>query len=136
MDPWQLWQLWSTITRMPLSGDVWQDYRPVTTWFSPRIDLYAGNQQIESEVVGNVASFGRQLGILCDALLEVSQKVNADGGDKMKKLREIADDIENVKRRYRGSLQTEARDLLDKLANTDRPALEALLQHYNGILQH
>jgi hypothetical protein len=57
---------WLNLMNLPLSGNV-EDISPVTTWFSPNIELnYAGDKKIESEVVSEVASFGKQLGVLSD----------------------------------------------------------------------
>ena len=41
-------------------------------WFDVDINNYAGNPQVEKDVVEKVASFGMQLGILTEAVLELA----------------------------------------------------------------
>jgi hypothetical protein len=67
-------------TRQPLSGDVWQAINPWSWWLESTgqqvgfINIYqteAGDPDKELEIVENVASYGKQLGRIVDALSAV-----------------------------------------------------------------
>jgi hypothetical protein len=73
-----------------------QPISPVTTWF-PTVINYQGDASVERKVTEEVASFGKQLGIISEALLEVAG--DARHGPKLKRLRTTVDEIEEVKRR-------------------------------------
>ena len=78
---------------------------------------YAGNADIEKDVVEKVASFGKQLGIITDAVLAL-----ADGKPKDKaiaRLKEIAAKIEEVKNRNKASLADQARDAMQRLEKAE-----------------
>ena len=79
---------------------------------------YAGNVEIEKDVVEKVASFGKQLGIITDAVLAL-----ADGKPKNDKaivrLREIAAKIEELKSRNKTSLADQAREALERLEKAE-----------------
>jgi hypothetical protein len=79
---------------------------------------YAGNVEIEKDVVEKVASFGKQLGIITDAVLAL-----ADGKPKNDKaivrLREIAAKIEELKNRNKTSLADQAREALERLERAE-----------------
>jgi len=79
---------------------------------------YAGSPEIEREVVEKVASFGKQLGIITDAVLAL-----ADGKPKNDKaivrLREIAAKIEELKNRNKTSLADQAREALERLEKAE-----------------
>ena len=79
---------------------------------------YAGNADIEKDVVEKVASFGKQLGIITDAVLAL-----ADGNPKDDKaivrLKEIAAKIEEVKNRNKASLADQARDAMQRLEKAE-----------------
>ena len=64
-------------TRQPLSGDVWQAINPRSWWLESTgqqvgfINIYqteAGDPDKELEIVENVASYGKQLGRILEAL--------------------------------------------------------------------
>ena len=111
------------------SGDVWQRF--AASFFSPQVNIaYAGNPAVEREVVGDVASFGRQLGILSDAVLEIAGDAHA--GPAVTRLRKLADDVEAVKKRRRASAASEARDALRALDKVDPAALARLLAEFRA----
>jgi len=67
MYPWLSWR--PAFIRPPGAGNLDQEVAPVTTWFPTTFELnFAGDRRIESDVVSNVASYGKQLGIPTDAL--------------------------------------------------------------------
>ncbi|GJE61030.1 hypothetical protein [Methylobacterium trifolii] len=109
----------------PLFGDVTQAFAP---FLNQQVSVtYAGNPAIEREVVSDVASFGRQIGLLTDAVL-----VLAHGRDEeeIKALRKVAERVAKVKDRRKADAAVEARDALDALAKVDARALDRLLRTY------
>jgi hypothetical protein len=98
MFPW-LW-VWAPHLELPLSGNVMQDIDPVFSAFFKGIKPAAGNARIEERAV-NVASYGRQLGLLTDLLIEVAERaLPAQGASDatLGELRRIRDAIEQIKR--------------------------------------
>ena len=71
MYPW-LW-LWAPQFRFPFSGSVAQDYEPNTEWFFGAISPSAGDGKVERRAF-EVASYGRQIGLLTEALLAQNQQ--------------------------------------------------------------
>jgi len=117
--------MWSAF---PNLGELMQNISPYTNWFSPTVEYnFAGNREVEADVVANVASYGRQLGALTAAVLEVSKgsKTPAVG-----RLREIAAKIEKRKKDYAANLQGELERKLDGLRESDPEMLERLLARY------
>jgi hypothetical protein len=82
---------------------------------------YKGDPAIEKDVAANVASYGKQLGIITAAVLAI-----ADGGaDKSKpveRLREIANRIEDIKQEHRRDLVASAQQAMQSLAQKDGAA--------------
>jgi heterodisulfide reductase subunit C len=123
---------WKGFLEFPLSGDVSQWIAPVTSWFSPNIALNVGNTQIEQEVVREVATYGKQLGVLSDLVLKM-----AEGNEALKdvreltQLKEIAERIGKIKTRYQKNLKDKAMETLDELKAKDPEALKNLLKEYS-----
>jgi hypothetical protein len=98
-------------TRQPLSGDVWQAINPWSWWLESTgqqvgfINIYqteAGDPEQEREIVENVASYGKQLGRIIDALTVVLQHESFSGlepDEELTKRRflEMAEEISAVK---------------------------------------
>jgi hypothetical protein len=86
---------------------------------------YQGDPAIEKDVAANVASYGKQLGIITEAVLAV-----ADGGpekaQRIDRLRDIAEKIEKIKQDHRRDLAASAQQAMDSLAKTDRDAAERI----------
>ena len=85
-------------------------------WFDVNINNYAGNPQVEKDVVEKVASFGKQLGIISEALLEI---VDHSGQKQIDRLRRIVSDINELKARQHVSLTEATRDSFEALARDD-----------------
>lgn len=97
MFPW-LW-FWAPQLHFPWSGSVAQNIEPNTTWFSDHIEPGAGNARIERQAF-SVASYGKQLGLLTEVLIEIaeqSQKLSPEASKSLDRLREIRSAIEAVK---------------------------------------
>ena len=119
---------WPAFTKLPLSGNVSQAISPLANWFSPSIEFdIAGDRQIAADVVTNVASYGKQLGVLTDAILAVA---HGNASPAIKRLNELAQQTEACKRAHRRSLEESARQSLDALKKTDREAFHRVLASY------
>ena len=80
---------------------------------------YAGSAEIEKDVVEKVASYGKQLGIITDVVLELAGDKPPKGEQPLKQLREIAAKVKKVKEEHKRSLTEEANDAMAKLAKSD-----------------
>ena len=72
MFPWILF--WAPQLYFPWSGSVIQDIDPETTWFPATLTARAGNGRIEKRALNDVASYGRQLGLITEVLIEIAGK--------------------------------------------------------------
>ncbi len=122
-NPWMSW--WSAF---PQLTDLSQNISPNTSWFSPTVEYnFAGNRAVEADVVSNVASYGRQLGILTDAVLELGE----DNDDPaMKRLRGLAEKIAERKKERKQTLEEDLQAKLDGLGESDPAMLERLIRRY------
>ncbi len=95
--------------------------QPILPDFSlQRVEVnYAGNVGIEKAVVADVASYGKQLGIISEAVLALAGDVPAERGNRLDRLREIVRDIEAVKKAHASDLVDSARDAMTSLAKSD-----------------
>jgi hypothetical protein len=98
-------------TRQPLSGDVWQAINPWSWWLESTgqqvgfINIYeteAGDPDQELAIVENVASYGKQLGRIIDALSVVLRHesfstLKPDEQSAKQRFLEMADEIAAVK---------------------------------------
>jgi hypothetical protein len=82
---------------------------------------YKGDPAIEKDVAANVASYGKQLGIITEAVLALARD-EADNSEPIKRLRRIADEIEKIKRQHRSDLAAAAREAMESLAEKDPAA--------------
>ncbi|HUG61987.1 MAG TPA: hypothetical protein VMP03_09080 [Methylomirabilota bacterium] len=93
-------------------------------WMTPTIVTYAGDRAIEERVVTEVASFGRQIGILSEALLEIA---DGEPGKAVERLRSVVTRVETVKSRFSRALEENAEDAFMALLNADPIAAERLV---------
>lgn len=142
-----LW--WLGGLKLPASGDVLQDYHPLTNWFSPQVTVnYQGDADIEREIAGQVASPGKQLGKVLEVLLPIAAGAgnlvdqslkDMDPDDKaraktefdkaLKALREIREGIEKVKAEVKGTPLDQAKSGLDSLRAENRRQYDRLIRH-------
>ena len=128
MNPW-LFPWWGFF-KSPLSGDVNQEIAPNMSWLSPQFEFsFAGDRRIESDVVSDVASYGKQLGILSEAVLELAEDTK---GKDVTRLRELVAQIEAVKQRHADTLTDKVKAQLDQLRSEDPQALQQLLADYRN----
>jgi len=100
--------------KLPLSGNVTQTINPWTWLFSPvgsQIGLFninlgtSSDPAVEDQILSDVASYGKQLGRIEDALTVLIKNLNVDGlsdGDKkaIRDLTRMIDDIQDIKAKH------------------------------------
>jgi hypothetical protein len=100
---------------------------PFPGYLAPTIVTYAGDRAIEERIVTEVASFGRQLGILTAALLEVA---DGEPGKAVERLRAVANRVETVKGQFRRALEDNAEDAFMALLDADPAAAARLVDAF------
>jgi predicted CoA-binding protein len=104
MYPW-LW-LWAPQVNFPWSGDVAQEIEPTTSWFFRGIRPAAGDAEIEEKAF-SVASYGKQLGLITEVLIDVAERIgtqsveSTESMNRLKLIREAIDQIKTVERTSR-----------------------------------
>ena len=112
----------------PLSGNVTQDINPITSWLSPQVEFnFAGKREVETDVVSNIASYGKQLGTIIPALLELAGETQ---GPALDELRALEAKIELTKEKHRNQQTEILRAKLTRLKQNDPEALKALLSDF------
>jgi hypothetical protein len=97
MNPWFFF--WAPQLTMPFGGSVAQRIEPDTQWFFNGIPPTAGDPAIERKAF-DVASYGRQLGLITEVLVDLAGQTppkTAKGQKPLKRLRDIQLRIEQVK---------------------------------------
>jgi hypothetical protein len=97
---------------------------PVTTWF-PTVVNYQGDPVIERRIAEEIASFGKQLGIVSDTLLEFADGIR--GGPHLERLRDTVCKIEALKARQHASLVDETTRSFEALARANPDKAHRLL---------
>ena len=126
MWPWAAaWQSF----QLPWSGDVTQNISPITTWFPLNIDVdYPGNPKVEVEVLSRVASVGKQLGRITEALLAVAEATSCTELKEIEALREIARQVDEIKQARRPLAVAEATAALQIVRSEDPAGYAAILE--------
>ena len=102
---------------------------------------YAGNPGIERDVVQKVASFGRQIGVITDVVLELAKdmpggKEKTPSGEKdtpITQLRDIAARVKDLKKAHEASIIGEARKAMDRLADFDPKIARNMAESYTDL---
>lgn len=97
MYPW-LW-FWAPQIHFPWSGAVSQNIEPRAAWFFEHIPENAGDAAIEARVT-ELASYGKQLGLVTEALIGVAEKsepTSAKAIDALERLKKLQASIEAIK---------------------------------------
>ncbi len=114
--------------RLPMGENFLQPIAPITSWFSPTIEVnYKGDPTIEREVVTSVAGYGSQLGTLIDAVVE---STGGKSGPAMQRLLALKGDIDAIKNDHRDEDASRARSALTALAESDPQALQRLVAEF------
>jgi hypothetical protein len=101
-------------------------------WFDVNINNYAGDPQVEKDVVEKVASFGKQLGILTDAVLELAGAKPRPDNSAVTRLRDIAAKVEALKTLNKASLAEHADAAMKRLAKAEPDAARRIAAVYAG----
>lgn len=96
----------------PLSGDV-------TQAIAPSFADIEGVPEVEHEVITSVASYGKQLGKLTEAMLAVAEQVGLDGPE-IAALREISDGVQEAKGRALEAVRARAEKAAERVAVLER----------------
>ena len=92
-------------------------------WSLQHVDVnFAGDADVEKDVVAKVASYGRQLGIITDAVLTLAGDSPEPGADPLQRLRALAAKIRAIKQEHEGTLADQAHDAMERLAKRDPAA--------------
>lgn len=114
---------WPKYFRAPLSGDIIQAITP--RFLSPDIK---GNPEIEMQVQTEIASFGKQLGKILEAIEFLAKEAKLQDASDLSALFEIKQDIDQITVQHRTDAESEAIAALEKLKKTDEKAWQALLK--------
>ena len=87
---------------------------------------------IEKRVIEEVGSFGRQIGMLTDALIELAGKGKA--GPEMERLRAMAKSVDEIKRQERDTLADQAKRSVGSLAKLDPRAAQQLIDELQEVV--
>jgi len=106
MDQWFNW-----VWRAPLSGNVDQNIAP--QFLSPNISFnFAGDAELESSIVQSTASYGKQLSVITDVLLELTDDLNSEA---VNKLRSLHEKIETVKSQSRENSRSQLDTIFENM---------------------
>ncbi len=134
MVPW-LW-FWSPHLYFPLSGSVRQRIEPDTNWFFNSIDSNAGNGRIEKRAF-DVASYGRQLGLLSEVLIELAEKqapLLSDAAESLARLKKIHVQIETIKQEESSSTIDDIEEKIRGLKKSNPEVFERLMLRIRPLL--
>ena len=127
MFPWSL--SWAPTVHLPFSGAVRQNIAPETDWFFGRIAPGGGDAVVEQRVFEEVASYGKQLGLISEILIELAQDsgLAAETRNSLERLRTIVDQVEDIKVQQRDQQRRRLTDALLALRDTDEEGLQQIL---------
>lgn len=130
MFPW--YWMWLPQIHFPLSGSVMQDNGPDISTFFGAIRPEAGIGSIEKEVF-EVASYGRQLGLILDVLLPLAGAAVPDpqkAGKSLEDLQKVYKRIEEVKFEKRADMEKAAISLLSRIEKIDPQMLSRIMTRF------
>ena len=130
-----LW-IWAPQLHYPWSGSVAQRIEPDTNWFFDAIPAEAGNGRIEKKAF-EVASYGRQLGLITDVLIDVAKSnasLSADAVSSLERLKSIRSEIEKIKVKDTDSLVGEIEDAIGRLQSGNPAEFARLRQRLGQLL--
>jgi hypothetical protein len=132
MFPW-FW-IWAPRFNYPWSGNVAQDISPDTTWFFGAIKPQAGIGEVEKEIF-DVASYGKQLGLITEVLLSLASADTIDAGkaaESLTRLKQIYAEIEKVKADNSRRLAEATMAMLRKLRARGRDVFTRILRELDA----
>lgn len=117
MFPWL--NVWAPHLYFPWSGSVRQNIEPNTNWFFDSIDASAGNGPIEKKAF-EVASYGRQLGLLSELLIELADQnatLSPEAVKSLQRLKDIAAQIQGIKDDHAAAVASDIETQMNWLLN-------------------
>ncbi|MFO1435603.1 MAG: hypothetical protein U1F34_04305 [Gammaproteobacteria bacterium] len=136
MYPW-IW-LWAPQLYFPWSGSVAQKIEPNTSWFFDAIDPRAGNGQIERKAC-EIASYGRQLGLITEVLLESTNEhgsLSSNAEKSRQRLVDIQARIERVKDEEAYSTAADFEERLVQLRNRNPEEFALLTSRLQRLISN
>ena len=130
MLPW--YWVWAPTFHWPFGGNVSQDIEPNTNWFFDAIPARAGKGAIEKKVF-ETASYGRQLGVMMDVLVELADHASwptPEAQERYVRLKTLCETIRKVKEEHREDRAEAAAELLRKMQRDDPDGLRRLLAQF------
>lgn len=136
MFPWFLFWAphFNPTLHFPWSGALRQDIAPETDWFFGQIRAGTGDAETEREVFRNVASYGKQIGILSDvvsALIEAAPAAVQDNA-AVAQLKSIRVRVDTIKDKRGQSRIDDARALIEKLQREAPQAFTDLMSEFSA----
>ena len=134
MYPWLVY--WAPQLHLPFGGNVAQQIDPSTNWFFDSIAPTAGDGTIERKAF-DVASYGRQLGLITELLLDVAAKTpptDAAGVDALDRLTRIKTAIDGVKTQDASMVELEIESLIGRLKRTHKNEFPAIRKQIERAL--
>jgi hypothetical protein len=131
MYPW-FW-FWAPQFYFPFSGSVAQRIEPDTDWFFDGIRPEAGSGEVERQIF-DVASYGRQLGLITEVLLSRTSKdaiPPEQAVQSLARLEGVYREVEAVKRRNCDKLTRSAVAALEKLQAANPAELAQVLARFS-----
>jgi hypothetical protein len=128
MNPWLVF--WAPQLHLPFGGSVAQRIEPTSNWFFDAIDDSAGDAVVERKAF-EVASYGRQLGLITEVLVDLAAQVKpatAKGRKSLQRLKDVQARIEELKERDADDLVREVEALVDRLKRNHKEQLPRLRQ--------
>ena len=133
MYPW-LW-FWAPQIHFPFSGALSQTVEPNTSWYFGAIAPRAGNGAMEEHIATDVASYGRQLGLITEVLLSLTNGDTIDAKkaeESLKRLKKIYHEIEQAKSADESRNSDMAISLLNRLRESDAKQFARVLEHFQA----
>lgn len=134
MFPWLA--VWAPHLYFPWSGSVAQQIEPNTNWFFDSIGAHAGDGRIEKKAF-ETASYGRQLGLITDVLLELAARedqLSPPVRESLQRLQKIAQDIDGIKRQEATSAASEVEARLKWLKSANTAEYRILVQRLRALM--
>ena len=133
MFPWCL--NWSPEVHFPFSGSVQQQIEPEFDWFFGRINPALGDERIERRVFEEAGSYGKQLGLIAEVVLEMaeSQQDAGNGASRsLERLKELVAQVETIKTQERGSRRKRLKESLNAYREQEPEDFEQMIEELRG----
>lgn len=109
--------IWAPMFRAPFSGDVTQEITP--RFMSPN---FRGNADIEHRVQTDVASYGKQIGKILEALQTLSEQTDTP----LPEIDDLVKKVEDIKSESKDAIRRQAQEAMAKLREVDEDSWNAL----------